>query len=95
MVCDHEMQVVHRANKAGQSFGENALLLKDTGRACRVVTVTDCIFAVISKSNYNESVLKCQEKVEDEEVKFLRSIPYLNHLSKNRMLNLLRCCNKV
>jgi hypothetical protein len=84
MVCDHEMQVVHRATESGESFGANALESKDAGRGLRVVTVTDCHFAVISKVNYKESVEKCRQKVREDEVKFLRSIPFLSHLSKHK-----------
>ena len=54
------MQVVHRATEPGESFGNNALEAKDLGRALRIVTVTDCHFAVISKANYKESGEKCR-----------------------------------
>ena len=88
MVEDHEMQIVHKAG-SGEAFGSNALEAKDQGRALRVVTASDCSFAIISKEDYKSSVEKCRMKVREDEIKFLRTIPFLSHLSKHKCGTLL------
>lgn len=62
-------------NGPGTSFGELSLIHKRP-RSASVMAVTDCVFAILSKANYQKMLLKQQKAELEMKTKFLQSIPF-------------------
>jgi len=69
---------------AGASFGENALLTKEP-RAARIVTLTHCKFAVLTKFYYDRVLGRKEKQQKLETINFLQNIPIFQPYSKSKI----------
>ena len=74
----------------GMYFGELALIKKAT-RAGTIVTMTDCYFAVVNADAYERLMKKDSQTKMEENVAFLRQIPYLQNWKQKELTALLYC----
>lgn len=73
---------------AGKSFGELALL-KTKPRAARIQCATDCEFACMCKADYKKVLAKIEERLANNMIDFLQSIPLFSTWSRNLLMKLL------
>ena len=67
----------HRAlDKSIKRFGGRSQCTRDA----RIVAVTDCRLAVLTQDNYAEFLQKNLEKRAEIDLKFLASVPYMDHM---------------
>lgn len=72
----------------GKSFGELALL-KTKPRAARIVCETNCEFACMCKADYKNVLAKIEERLANDMIDFLQSIPLFSTWSRNLLMKLL------
>lgn len=73
---------------AGKSFGELALRTTKP-RAARIVCETPCEFACMQKDDYAKVLQKIEERLANDMIDFLQSIPLFSSWSRNLLLKLL------
>lgn len=67
----------HRAlDRSLKRFGGKAHCTRDA----RIIAVTDCRVAILSQENYAEFLQRVLEKRAEIDLKFLSSIPYMDHM---------------
>lgn len=74
--------------KAGESFGELALLSNDKIRTATVATVEQCIFATITQECYDQYLTHVKDKKEEFLIKWLRSTAFFGKWSRSMLLKL-------
>ena len=72
----------------GKSFGELALL-KTKPRAARIVWETNWEFAWMWKADYKNVLAKIEERLANDMIDFLQSIPLFSTWSRNLLMKLL------
>lgn len=73
--------------KNGKSFGELALI-NNKPRAATVKCLTDCHFAVLSKSDFEILLKKLEVKREKRFVDFLEGLPFFSNQSRVALVKL-------
>ena len=71
----------------GESIGEIALQRKCL-RTASIRAEQDCVFATLSKAEYDDSIAKITYCVEQEAIDFLKKIPCFNPFSSKTVLGL-------
>ena len=82
---------VHKL-QTGSSFGELALLNNEPRKAT-VQSVSDCYFAVITAESYDKLLKKDKAIKMQNNVKFLRQIPYIADWTVRETQALYLLCN--
>ncbi|CAI2376116.1 unnamed protein product [Moneuplotes crassus] len=72
----------------GVGFGELALISKNSKRAATIRAATDCNFAVLEKQDYQQIYGKYEEKILNQKIDFLKSIPIFKHATRDSMKKL-------
>ena len=73
---------------AGGSFGEKALLSKDSRRGATIKAITDCYLGVLSKDTYDLTIGKIQKNQVEDLIEFLRTLPLFHRWTRNGLGNL-------
>lgn len=74
--------------KSGQSFGELALI-QNKPRAATIFCKSDCYFASIDKTSFNNAISKGMQKNLADNIEFLRGIPFFQGWTKNSLTKFL------
>ena len=74
--------------KSGDSFGELALINKST-RAATIKCNTECSFAVIHKTDYDNFIKKLHNKMTQKDINFFIQLPIFKHWTMNQVRKLV------
>ena len=82
--------------KAGDSFGELALIDSKKGvRAARIVCTDETAMGVIVADDYNRCLAKIEKKKRDNTIDFLLSMPYFKSMTRPNIVKLLNSMNNI
>ena len=82
--------------KAGDSFGELALIDSKKGvRAARIVCTDVTAMGVIVADDYNRCLAKIDKKKRDNTIDFLFSMPYFKSMTRPNIVKLLNSMKSI
>ncbi|CAI2385596.1 unnamed protein product [Moneuplotes crassus] len=80
--------------ETGISFGELALI-NNKPRSATIKANTNVVCAVLTRKSYEKIIKPIEEKILNEKISFLKSFPFLNHLSKQTLSRLTYKVEKI
>ncbi|CAI2386845.1 unnamed protein product [Moneuplotes crassus] len=80
------LNMINKIEK-GASFGELALI-NNKPRAATIQAFTSVTCAVLTRKNYESIIKPIEERILNEKIGFLKSFPFLQHLSKQTLSRL-------
>lgn len=88
----HYFEITTR--KVGESFGELALQREDNKRTATIITTTDCILGILSRSDYNIYLGEIEIKKRKNDINFMMSFAIFDRMNKivfeNRFFNFFK-----
>ena len=77
--------------KAGDGFGELALVSAENQRTATVVCLTECLFATLARGDFDLSIKKIEEKRLQKIKKFLHQVPYFRYMRNSDIQRFTYC----
>ena len=77
--------------KAGDGFGELALISAENTRTATVVCLTECLFATLAKADFDLSIKKIEEKRLQKIKKFLHQVPCFRYMRNSDIQKFTYC----
>jgi len=81
--------------KAGDSFGELALISKKGLRNASIKADNDVYLGVISQEEYNKCFIKKEKQKREALIEYLRAIPFFSNLSRGAIQKIVLSLNHV
>lgn len=79
-----------RALKPGDSFGLNALVLKESLKTATLEAEEDTCIGIISKELFSKCLSKKERQRLDRYIEFLRQIPFFSGLSRGVLIKIAK-----
>ena len=80
---------------SGSSFGELALLNKDSKRQATVICENDCVMATLNHSQFTKSLAISQLKRREKLADFFMKIPLFNNQHRDSLIKFSYFCKKM
>lgn len=75
--------------KEGNSFGELGSV--NQTRKSNIICVKDCVFGLLSQEQYQKIFVNIEKQEQIKKIKFLQSVPFLQHWTKKSLESLCQC----